>query len=128
MLNGIKRVKITMKKIFVLAVCLFVCSVVMAAQNNPPQNDSRYQWNNNNCKDAGVETRANNNYYMNGHQSQAGHTAPKGEYQVRTTVYDTQGNIVDQIHTNMDRVAGSKNVHREYNETVRATSECKWNK
>ena len=116
-----------MKKIFVLAVCLFVCSVVMAAQNNPPQNDSRYQWNNNNCKDAGVETRANNNYYQDGYQSQAGHNAPKGEYQVRTTVYDTQGNIVDQIHSNNKSNVGTTE-HRGYNQTVRATSECKWNK
>ena len=118
-----------MKKIFVLAVCLFVCSVVMAAQNNPPQNDSRYQWNENNCKDAGVETRANNNYYQNGYQSQAGHTAPKGDYQVRTTVYDTQGNIVDQIHSGRNIHQDNKRTeHREYNQTVRATSECKWNK
>ena len=115
-----------MKKIFVLAVCLFVCSVVMAAQNNPPQNDSRYQWNENNCKDAGVETRANNQYYHDGYQSQAGHSLPQGDYQVRTTVRDTQGNIVDQIHSKGN--GSSKAAYRGYNETVRATTECKWNK
>ena len=65
-----------MKKIFVLAVCLFVCSTVMAAQNNPPQNDSRYQWNENNCKDARVETRVNNQYYHDGYKSQVTQTTP----------------------------------------------------
>lgn len=115
-----------MKKIFVLAVCLFVCSTVMAAQNNPPQNDSRYQWNENNCKDARVETRVNNQYYNNGNKSRVTQTRTDGSYEARTTVYNSKGQSIDNLHTT-DNSAYQTN-HRYYNEDVTAKTECKWNK
>ena len=115
-----------MKKIFVLAVCLFVCSTVMAAQNNPPQNDSRYQWNENNCKDARVETRVNNQYYTGGHKSQVTQTTPGKGYDARTTVYNSKGQSIDNIHTHViQNTPGSRD--RNYNEDVTAKTECKWN-
>ena len=115
-----------MKKIFVLAVCLFACSTVMAAQNNPPQNDSRYQWNENNCKDARVETRVNNQYYTGGNKSQVTQTTPQGSYEARTTVYNSKGQSIDNIHTNRD-MNSAKSHSRGYNEDVTAKTECKWN-
>ena len=118
-----------MKKIFVLAVCLFVCSTVMAAQNNPPQNDSRYQWNENNCKDARVETRVNNQYYHDGYKSQVTQTTPDNNsgYEARTTVYNSKGQSIDNIHTNTDKT-NAISRDRNYNEDVTAKTECKWNK
>ncbi len=115
-----------MKKIFVLAVCLFVCSTVMAAQNNPPQNDSRYQWNENNCKDAGVETRVDNQYYQNGNKSQVTQTKPSGSYEARTTVYNSKGQSIDNIHRPNN--GSSNTTSRYYNEDVTAKTECKWNR
>ncbi len=115
-----------MKKIFVLAVCLFVCSTVMAAQNNPPQNDSRYQWNENNCKDARVETSVNNQYYKNGNKSEVTQTRTRDSYEARTTVYNSKGQSIDNLHTT-DQSTSIVN-HRYYNEDVTAKTECKWNK
>ena len=113
-----------MKRFFILAISLFVSATMLLAMDPPARN----QWSSDNCKDAGVTTTTNNDYYHNGNKSQVSVHAYDKHVETRTTVRDYSGNVVDEI-SNRTNVAGNykQKIQREYKRDVTSSTECKWN-
>ncbi|MDO5497086.1 MAG: hypothetical protein Q4F45_04320 [Alistipes sp.] len=124
-----------MKKLVLMAACLFVCSSAMATHDDPPKNP-RNEWSKENCKDAGVTTTVNNDYYTDGYKSQVTVNTPdingshtnKDAYQSRTTVTDYDGNQIDEIRSGSlpDKDTYSKSASQTYKRDVKAETECKF--
>ena len=119
-----------MKKMVLMAACLFVCSSAMATHDDPPKNP-RNEWSKENCKDAGVTTTVNNDYYNGGYKSQVTVNTPisNGNYQSRTTVTDYGGNQVDELKGGKYSNNGSHHTStsQTYKRDVKAETECKFN-
>ena len=119
-----------MKKMVLMAACLFVCSSAMATHDDPPKNP-RNEWSKENCKDAGVTTTVDNDYYNGGYKSQVTVNTPRNSgnpYQSRTTVTDYGGNQVDEFRSGTlpESNTYSKSASQTYKRDVKAETECKF--
>lgn len=113
-----------MKKILCLAISLFVCSAAMAIQDD---DNKKYEWSKDNCRDARVETKTDNYYYNNGYKSQVEVTSSSDKVDTRTTVRDKEsGYVVDEITFKGNSVNRSES--REYKQEVTSDTECRWTK
>ena len=112
-----------MKRFFILAISLFVSATMLLAMDPPARN----QWSSDNCKDAGVTTTTNNDYYNNGYKSQVSvYKHGNAVVETRTTVRDYSGNVVDEISNRNGGSGYKQNVQREYKRDVTSSTECKW--
>lgn len=111
-----------MKRFFILAISLFVSATMLLAMDPPARN----QWSSDNCKDAGVTTTTNNDYYNNGNKSQVSVHVGYNNVETRTTVRDYSGNVVDEISNRHQGNNYQLNVNREYKRDVTSSTECRW--
>ncbi len=112
-----------MKKMVLMAVCLFVCSSAMATNDDPPK---RNQWSTENCKDAGVTTKVDNDYDTNSYKSKVSvDNSRSKDYETRTTVTDYGGNKIDELTTNYGKYKNAT-AEGEYKRDVKAETECRF--
>lgn len=114
-----------MKRFFILAISLFVSATMLLAMDPPARN----QWSSDNCKDAGVTTTTNNDYYDNGYKSQVKVQRQENnnsKVETRTTVRDYSGNVVDEISNRNWDGSLERSVERGYKRDVTSSTECRW--
>lgn len=110
-----------MKKLFLAAALTAACSLSAIADD-----DAKYKWSTDNCKDAGVTTSVDNRYNQRGNDAQVTVSNRPSNMQTRTTITNEYGDRQEYYNDARNNIESES--YDSYYEVKDATTECRWKK